>query len=97
MATVVGEGSTWNNLGNLHVGYKGNGTLRIEAGGVVSVTGGYVGDESDSIGEVIVTGEGSEWNNSSDFYVGRYGNGTLNIADGGMVKCRRRDLGSKRG
>ena len=91
---VSGEGSQWNNSGYYgDVGYYGSGTLNVEAGGVVSTSGGSIGYHSGSVGTVTVTGEGSEWNNSSYLYVGRHGSGTLNITDGGVVSWRVSTIG----
>jgi T5SS/PEP-CTERM-associated repeat protein len=69
----------------LYVGLTGEGTLNIEAGGVVSNAEGSIGYDGDSVGTATVTGEGSEWNNSKRLHVGYSGNGTLNIESGGLV------------
>jgi T5SS/PEP-CTERM-associated repeat protein len=89
---VVPSGATdpWEIDGELKVGNTGEGTLNIEAGGVVSVVSSrwvasIIGYESGSVGTATVTGDGSEWNNSSSLYVGRSGEGTLNIESGGVV------------
>ncbi|MEO6742376.1 MAG: FG-GAP-like repeat-containing protein [Chthoniobacteraceae bacterium] len=80
-----GVGSRWTNSGALHVGYYGNGTLNIQAGGTVSNTSGYVGENIGSTGAATVTGVGSQWTNSGDLSVGYSGNGTLNVQAGGKV------------
>ena len=72
---------------------QGEGTLNIEAGGVVSNTTGNIGYWSDAVGTVTVTGEESEWNNSHFLYVGRKGKGTLNIEAGGVVSNTRGYIG----
>ncbi|MCP4842812.1 MAG: hypothetical protein GY887_13865, partial [Halieaceae bacterium] len=69
----------------LYVGYFGNGTLNVEAGGLVSNNQGYIGFNSEGTGVVTVSGSGSQWNNSGRFYVGFSGNGTLNVEAGGLV------------
>ena len=84
-AKVTGAGSLWDNSANLYVGHEGNGTLNVEAAGVVTDTDGYIGWRSDSTGEATVTGAGSLWDNSANLYVGRYGSGTLNVESAGVV------------
>ena len=49
--TVTGKGSEWKNSDYLFVGRGGEGTLDIEAGGVVSNAGGSIGSSSDSWGQ----------------------------------------------
>jgi fibronectin-binding autotransporter adhesin len=84
-ATVTGSGSQWNNSNILAVGVFGNGTLSVEAGGLVSNTSGYIGSNSVSTGTATVTGSGSQWNNSNNLAVGVFGNGTLSVEAGGVV------------
>ncbi len=86
VATVTGSGSKWTaSSSSLKVGSEGDGTLNVAAGGEVSSSSGYIGDESGSTGIVTVTGTGSKWTNSENLFVGGSGNGTLNIEAGGMV------------
>ncbi|MEM6503848.1 MAG: PEP-CTERM sorting domain-containing protein [Planctomycetota bacterium] len=84
-ATVAGAGSSWSNLDSLVVGDEGTGTLRVEDGGTMSNSGGFIGLESGSAGVVTVTGAESTWTNSSQLTVGGAGDGTLLIEDGGVV------------
>ena len=85
MVTVTGTGSQWNNS-YLYVGHEGNGTLTVEAGGLVNNSyHGFLGFDSGSTGVATVTGAGSQWNNSSSLYVGRDGSGTLTVEAGGQV------------
>ena len=77
----------WAVGGDLTVGRYGNGTLNVEAGGVVSDATGYLGYHTGSTGEARVTGEGSEWNNSGPLRVGYYGDGTLNVEGGCGLQC----------
>ena len=95
--TVNGVGSSWTDSGNLYIGDFGNGTLNIQAGGVVSDVNGFLGYGHSVIsngvsstivpsnGTVTVTGAGSQWNNTH-LYVGNLGNGSLSISAGGVVK-----------
>lgn len=84
-ATVTGAGSQWVVSRDLIVGELGEGSLNIEAGGVVTNASGLIGDRPDSDGAVTVTGSGSQWNNSGSLSVGIAGNATLDILDGGVV------------
>ena len=81
----------------LYVGYSGEGTLNIEAGGVVSNAGSYIGYSSGSAGTVTVTGDGSKWKNSDSLYVGRGGEGTLAIMAGGVVSNTQGRIGYSSG
>jgi T5SS/PEP-CTERM-associated repeat protein len=92
-ATVTGAGSKWisrgNNPGNgnLHIGICGNGTLNVEAGGLVSNNNGFLGAYSYTTGTVTVTGADSTWNNTGNLTVGySQGIGILNIANSGLVR-----------
>ncbi|WP_159566864.1 autotransporter outer membrane beta-barrel domain-containing protein [Budvicia diplopodorum] len=82
---VSGVGSQWYNGSELHVGFGNNGTLTIRDSGVVSSTGGYIGNYTDSTGVVNISGTGSRWDNNGQLFVGLYGNGQLTISDGGVV------------
>lgn len=86
--SVAGTASQWINNNGLRVGYAGNGTLAISAGGVVSVSGApnsVIGARSGSNGAVTVDGSGSQWTNAGYLYVGNLGTGTLGITSGGAV------------
>src|SRR5690606_14874258 len=88
--TVTGAGSNWSNAGQLIVGAGpfGAGTLRIEGGGTVDNTIGYIGgDGLGSVGTVTVSGKESVWKNTGNLYVSYQGNGTLSIEDGGTVRA----------
>jgi T5SS/PEP-CTERM-associated repeat protein len=66
-------------------GFRVDGNLNVEAGGVVSNTYSYVGQESDSTGVATVSGDGSQWNISGWLDIGHLGTGTLFIEAGGVV------------
>jgi len=83
--TINGANSSWSNNGTLYLGYVGNTTLKVEAGGALSNTHGYLGFNSGSSGNATVTGADSTWTSTGEFRVGHLGNGTLNIEDGGSV------------
>ena len=90
-AIVTGMGSQWNNSDVLYVGRSGTGELTIAAGGVVTNTDGFLGEDTDSMGTATVTGDDSTWTNSESLYVGGSstsagGTGVLTIDDGGTVK-----------
>ena len=84
-----GEAATqsdpWNVGGDLKVGDSGDGTLNVEAGGVVSNSYGHMGYTVGSTGVATVTGANSKWNNQFALYVGYSGDGTLNVEAGGVV------------
>ena len=84
-AIVTGLGSEWVNSSDLYVGSWGDGTLRIENGGTVTNSSGYITDHLDSVGNATVTGTGSTWNNLGHLHVGNAGQGTLLIENGGTV------------
>jgi T5SS/PEP-CTERM-associated repeat protein len=84
-ATVSG---TWNTNGNFILGDEGSGNkLNIEAGGKVSASDSYIGDEASSTGNIAtVTGAGSEWNAGANLHVGYEGaSNELKILNGGKV------------
>ncbi|MBA3484604.1 MAG: autotransporter-associated beta strand repeat-containing protein, partial [Pirellulales bacterium] len=79
VVTVNGANSKWVNSNQLQVGAKGQGTLRIEAGGSVSTFSGTIALSLGSNGSsVTVTGAGSTLTCSDDLLVGQLG-GELRI------------------
>ncbi|MBN2580810.1 MAG: autotransporter-associated beta strand repeat-containing protein [Pirellulales bacterium] len=93
--TVTGNDSKWTINGyGLYIGYGGNGTLNIEAGGQVINSGGcQMGTYSNSTGTVTVTGTGSTWINNGGVNNSYYGNCILNIEAGGQVISSTGSLG----
>ncbi len=90
VVTVSGQGSRWDNLGDVVIGQSGNGTLDIQAGGFVSGGTGYVGNGPGSVGVVTVSGadglgNASTWSLRQDLNIGYPGTGTLNVEAGGHV------------
>jgi T5SS/PEP-CTERM-associated repeat protein/autotransporter-associated beta strand protein len=85
--------STWTNTFELRVGYRGNGTLDVTGGGLVTNTAGSIGFSTGSTGAVTVSGTDSAgipstWMNSggeAGVLVGREGDGTMDITGGGLV------------
>lgn len=95
-ANVSGAGARWEMSSQLEVGYFGDGTLAISAGGFVSnhhgVVGiGYADEYGVGSGTAVVTGTGSHWLNRGILTVGADTNlpttGTLSIEDGGLVEA----------
>ena len=85
-----GVRSTWTIGDDIRVGFRGQGTLNIQNGGLVSVNDDVrVGDRNGSIGVVNVAGTNdafnSTWMVGDDLRVGDGGTGTLNINSGGLV------------
>src|SRR5690606_12223178 len=88
VVTVDGAGSLLTSNISLVVGHRGNGTLNITNGGMVSSKGGTIAGQSNGNGHVTVQGAGSSWTMtgpSSPLYVGFEGSGTLTISGGGTV------------
>ena len=77
----------WTNAGNLLVGESGSGGLRIENGGKVTDSYGYLGRNAGATGEATVTGAASSWTNTGDLEVGASGAGTLTVENGGSVSA----------
>ncbi|TFL13039.1 autotransporter outer membrane beta-barrel domain-containing protein [Pusillimonas caeni] len=82
--------SPWEIDGDLIVGELGAGVLTIENGGQVFNEIGFIGDESNSHGEVKVSGSSADgtastWTNSGFLAVGFNGTGRLAIENGGVV------------
>jgi T5SS/PEP-CTERM-associated repeat protein/autotransporter-associated beta strand protein len=105
-ATVTGDGSMWNVLGELTVGDDGTGTLTIEDGGQVRASyespsndndAFSIGSLSGSQGDVMVTGDGSTLEIEGPFKVGDAGHGTLTIEDGGTAESADTYLGYQDG
>jgi T5SS/PEP-CTERM-associated repeat protein len=87
-ATITGAGSKWTNSADLHVGRSRGGELRVEAGGQVSNTSGYMGNGPGTTGTATIIGAGSKWINDGYLFVGGYGRGVLTISAGGLVSVR---------
>ncbi|KRB01660.1 adhesin [Devosia sp. Root685] len=88
--TVSGQGSRWENLGDVVIGQSGNGTLDIEVGGFVGGETGYIGASPGGVGVVTVSGadgsgNASTWSLRQDLNIGYPGTGTLNVEAGGHV------------
>ena len=89
--TVSSASSTWNNSGLLSVGYFGQGSLTITTGGTVNSAGGYIAQNSGSVGNVLVSGAGSQWNNSGVVTLGA--GGTITLASGGTGSSTALEIG----
>jgi T5SS/PEP-CTERM-associated repeat protein len=68
------------------VGYHGQGTLNITAGGRVDSQGTKIGHEIGGVGTATVNGENSKWVAPGEFVIGAAGTGTLAITAGGRVE-----------
>jgi T5SS/PEP-CTERM-associated repeat protein len=78
-ASSPGAASTWDNSGNLYVGYAGNGTLTIADGGRVESGHAYVGYVAGGSGAVLVSGPASSWQAAGFVYVGSSAPGSLTV------------------
>ena len=90
--TVSGAASTWTQDGGLSVGFRGQGSLRIEAGGAMQSAGGFIARYFGATGQATVTGPASQWAVGNSLYVGGNetmagGTGTLTVADAGQVSA----------
>ena len=104
---VTGSGSTWNNSGDVNVGYlSSSNSLTIADGGVVNSVNGYIGFGISTLGgasssnAVLVTGTGSLWNNSGDLTIGNIAGASSNsmtIAAGGQVNNNNGSIGGVEG
>ncbi len=96
VVTITGAGSTWNNSGDLNIGYKGKGSLLIENGGsVVSGNDCIFGEEGEA--SVIVRGTNSSLNNTYNLEIGIEGSGTLTVEAGGKVTNLSCEMGDRTG
>ncbi|WP_432284197.1 autotransporter outer membrane beta-barrel domain-containing protein [Aminobacter sp. BA135] len=93
----AGNASSWTNTDSLTIGAQGSGRLDILDGGVVTDSGGVVGNEAGSTGSVTVSGHGSWWNNLGDVVIGQSGDGTLDILSGGRVSSATAYVGASPG
>ena len=90
--------SPWSMAGDsLLVGYTANGTLGINAGGLITDAFGYIGYSASATGTATVSGTGAEWDSDFDLSVGYDGSGTLNIGSGGFVSNRNGYIGQNAG
>ncbi len=91
-ATVTGAGSKWTvQSGSMAVGWAAGGTLRVQNGGAVTSSLGYVGRLPSSVGLAEISGTGSSWTCTGDLRIGLDpsnfpgGTGTLRVLTGGTV------------
>ena len=92
-ATVTGAGSSWTSPGALFVGFDGNGTLNISAGGKVSGDDLLVGTNAGSAGAITVDGAGSALAMAINAVIGNVGTGSLAIIHGGTVSNQSGTIG----
>ncbi|MBX9742449.1 MAG: autotransporter domain-containing protein [Chthoniobacterales bacterium] len=84
---VTGSGSLWSNTQYLQIGGRGNNSLVLSNGGVVSSQNAYLGRTGVS-NTALITGLGSLWSNSSMMTIGGEfsgAEGTLTLAQEGML------------
>ncbi|MCK4342739.1 MAG: PKD domain-containing protein [Phycisphaerae bacterium] len=85
VVTVTGTGSLWEQDGDLSIGFYGQGTLDIEAGGAISSADGFIARFVGAAGTAVITGTDSAWTVTDSFYIG--GDETTNggTADGSVA------------
>jgi T5SS/PEP-CTERM-associated repeat protein len=73
----------------LIVGNNGNGTLNVNNGADVNVTGFNstvsLGHHASGVGTVSINGSGSTWTNDDQLWIGESGTGTLTVQNGGTL------------
>lgn len=90
-----GTASRWANSGDMYVGYRGDGTLKVTNGGQVTDVNGYISvnntsGATDSSGTATIdgvnaNGTASRWANSGALYVGFNSDGMLSVINGAQV------------
>jgi T5SS/PEP-CTERM-associated repeat protein len=86
--TVSGAGSTATLGADSYIGYSGNGTLTVQQGGALMITGSAglgVGINSGSKGQLTVTGTGSSLVSGGPLYDGYSGDGAVTVQQGGTL------------
>jgi autotransporter-associated beta strand protein/T5SS/PEP-CTERM-associated repeat protein len=84
--TIRDDGSIWGATAAIILGYDGTGRLDVEAGAVVTTTGGLtLGFEENAEGFASVSGTGSQITANSSIVVGNSGDGTLVVGSGAGV------------
>jgi T5SS/PEP-CTERM-associated repeat protein len=93
-ATVTGAGSGWDITWRLTVGQRGQGSLAIESGGVVTAKSVSIAvdEETDTAG-VRVDGPGSKLIAADTIRVASYGHGELTVTNGGVVSSDGGEVG----
>jgi T5SS/PEP-CTERM-associated repeat protein len=101
--TLNVNNSTFNVLASsvdteLIIGRGGTGTLVVQGGGKVNVSGASgdatIGQVAGSVGTATVTGAGSSWTTTGALRVGLAGQGALTVASGGTVTASSVVVGS---
>ena len=82
---VDGAGSTWSSYEAIDVGGRGNATLNVTNGGVVTSQSGLLGNMTGLTGSATISGSGSTWTATLGVTVGGAGDGKLRIDGGGTV------------
>ncbi len=85
-ALVSGAGSSWAGSSFLNVGHSGTGSLTLEGGATMSMTGNVaLGKNSGGIGTANISGTGTSLTSASYFAAGETGRGTLNLSSGATI------------
>jgi len=82
-----------NDPSTLGIGLRGDSTLMIASGGVLTNGTGILAEGWGSTATAVVTGAGSTWTNTGPLRVAVYGDATLTIDDGGAVTSAGARLG----
>ena len=86
--SVSGTGSSWQNNGDLYIGFASstNGLEILSGGEVTTTVSGYIGNMNGTGNYVLVSGSYSVWNVGGNLNVGNGGtNNSMVVANGGQV------------
>jgi T5SS/PEP-CTERM-associated repeat protein len=88
--TVTGAGSKWTVASSLEIGLDGQGTMRVQQGGEVSVGGfAFLGGAAAGHGLLTVTGAGSKLTSLAQMVVGLEADSELVVSDGALLDSRK--------
>jgi T5SS/PEP-CTERM-associated repeat protein len=84
---VIGNGARWSAFEHfVATGDTGNGSLRIQDGGIFEHGHGWAGGNPDVAGTISVAGDGSQWDVTGWYGLGTSGRGDLNISSAGAAR-----------
>lgn len=97
-AVVDGAGSTWYDVGTMHIGHTGTGVLEITNGGFVgAVFDAFVGFSPSATGSVMIDGFGSHFDVGSLLEVGSSGTGSVVVQNSGVLNAFDAHIGTTSG
>ena len=91
---IISTGALGTLGGDLVVGGIAQGTLSVEAGGLLITNNAVIAETGASTGSVTVSGSISFWSNNGSLTIGTGGNGTLTVQEGTASAAQGVTLGS---